>query len=152
MAHFLRRNKNWLLLVAVMLALAPGALAPYLAYLTPPPLEYPILPFTVETPVVKVGESPTIAFTRCNHEWRVMPYTTTRRLEDVNTGIMRVLDTSTNLIQPGCETVKARGLFVPRGTPPGRYRITGISEAQGAWRTVYVWLETESFEVIDNDE
>lgn len=152
------RNRNWLLIVAILLAITPGAITPYIATLTPEPLEYRNLPMPVLTPEVEPGQAPTIVITRCNHEWRPLPYSTNRRLQSIETGVMVQLDTSSNIFrltsgpfEEGCEDVLSRGVLIPIGTEPGEYRITGISEAKGMWKTSYAWLETETFRVIASE-
>lgn len=152
MLRLLRQNRNWLLVLALILAMAPAVGIPLASILTPPPLEYTNLPFPVETPVVALGDAPTIVITRCNHEWRPLIYTTNRRLRNMATNITYALDTSVNVFQPGCSTDRSRNVFIPLEMKSGTYRVEGISEAHGAWRAVYVWLESEPFDVIDNDD
>ncbi len=132
----------------VLMFLTLGILA-WLIFFEPPWLVYSNLPFPVRTPVVHPGSPILMDVSRCSSATQTRVYIVSHRLINVRDNTVYILPATTASIEPGCNTVVSSVNIVPKGAPPGRYRVSGFGEIQGIIRTSLVSWQSEDFDVED---
>lgn len=149
----LDRHKMLAWLIAVGVALAAFVSVynekPFLSYSnTPFPVGHLVDGEVVPVGPIKAGEIVPLVVIRCNNTSRDMVYPIARTVERVDNREQIMLDNSIVQIPPGCETGESRLNRVPLTTPPGRYRILGLSPVPTSFRVINVPWSSEEFEVI----
>ena len=132
-----------------LFAVSLSATLVYLRYFEPPFLSYPGLPFQVEGPA-RPGESVRLIVTRCNSSSKPRNYELSHWLQNTDTNEPATVLPAGPVppIKPGCQTSRSAMNVIPAGTPPGRYRIGGVGQAEGTLRTTPVEWYSETFEVL----
>ena len=121
----------------------------WLLYLEPPFLDYPHMPFKVQTPKVKAGNPVLLEVERCSSSKTNRTYITGRTLVslDDNREPIELASVAVTIL-PGCHAAVNAISVVPVGTRPGRYYLNGVAEIQGTIRThVLIW-QSVPFEVV----
>ena len=133
---------------ALMIAFA-SAIVVWLSLFDGPWLTYPILPLPVLMKSVHAGEAIPLSVLRCNSGEATRTYIISHSLVSIDGSQLEVvLPPLTASAKRGCSTVESRVNIVPAGTPPGTYRIEGITEINGAVRNFSLPWMSEPFEVV----
>ena len=122
-----------------------AAVALYFAFFEPPFLSYPRLPLAPTKRFVKPGEIVPLQVLRCSSSATPRTYTIARSMQLISTGRHYVMPDILIEIKPGCHDATSLAHHVPLGIPDGEYKILGLSEVPGAWRTNYVGWESGPF-------
>lgn len=124
-----------------------AAVALYFAFFERPFLSYPRLPFEPTKLFVKPGEVVPLQVLRCSSSATPRAYTIARSMQLISTGRHYVMPDILVEIKPGCHEETSLANHVPLGIPDGEYKIFGLSEVPGAWRTNYVSWQSGPFTV-----
>ena len=145
----LRRVRDSLIAVLLLMAMSVGGVYFYSAYIEKPVLSYAPLPFPVTAKVIYPGGVVTATATRCNTSRQTISYKSSRQIKRENSNQAAfVLESVSITIAPGCSSVQTRVNVVPDDAPPGFYRFSGVAVIKGLVVEHEVPWNTDVFEVI----
>lgn len=140
------RRPRWPDGILGLAILAMGVQA-YLLFYSPQPIAYPVQPISVESRRLRVSDPFVYTVTRCAEMDQAV--VTTASLVRLSDGLYIVMPGGAHLLTAGCETKRlVIERFLPPGLEPGWYRVEGVSQAHGRWRSVAAHWVTEPFEVV----
>lgn len=145
------------LLFAGVIATVGYGFEPFMASVTPDPIAFQNVPFPILNPrPIHQGDVLRIQATRCTNEDHPIVATRTRALQSVTpdgdkTGMRRVLlPMDSSVSDPGCVTSVGTSTVITDDITPGYWRLEGVSQATGRWKSVTVPWQTEVFEVVED--
>ena len=138
-----------ILFITAVLAMA--AIMFWAMFIAPPLLEYKDMPWKImsESKQFYPGDNIPMQVIRCNSSSRPVVYTVTRSLTNIETDKVMIFESVKVTIEPGCKTAVSAIHNLPKETPPGKYRVTGVGEAPTALGIIkQVPFISEPFEVL----
>ena len=112
-------------------------------------LTYPIMPLPVLMKSVHAGEVIPLSVRRCNSGEATRTYIISHSLVAIDGAQPEVVLPPVPVsAKPGCSTAESRINIIPPGTPPGVYRIDGITEINGWVRNFSLSWASEPFKVV----
>ena len=155
------------LLSCAMVLLGLPLVGAVLAFVTPPPLEYRNVPFTVCSPesplgvcdplkqddTFRPGDVVPFMVDRCVSDMfsrsAVLAYVVSRNVVNDANGTRTILPSlATDAPSDGCQVSVTYGHQLPESLPPGRYYIEGVATAYGRFRTANAYFKTQVFSVV----